>query len=279
MFESISTFWRDASSMKRLTLASVAAVVVALGAVGVTFAVYSGGGDSSAPPKQALVATQPAVTPSAVPATKAPAPTPKPTEAPVSAGIQASTPPSGSSSGNDAPSAASAAPAYVPPDPGQDLSGPGPELGTNWSLSIPVIGVNASIFSRTIGGDGQMGNPSGPTDVVWYDFAADGWTGLGGMPGQPGSNVVLAGHVDYIRYGAAVFYNIRDLQPGDIITVNADRGPINYAVQYGQWAEPDQDFTSFVAQTGQESVTLVTCIGSFSAGHYSNRYIVRAVRV
>ena len=133
----------------------------------------------------------------------------KPTETPASAGLQATTPRASTGSSGDAPApapAASDAPVYVPPA-GQDLSGPGPELGTNWSLSIPAIGVSASIYSRTIGGDGQMGNPSGPTDVVWYDFAADGWTGLGGAPGQPGGNVVLAGHVDYIHYGAAVFWS------------------------------------------------------------------------
>ena len=40
--------------------------------------------------------------------------------------------------------------------------------------------MNASVYSRTIGGDGQMGNPAGAYDVVWYDFAADGWTGWAG---------------------------------------------------------------------------------------------------
>ena len=89
----------------------------------------------------------------------------------------------------------------------------------------------------------------------------------------------MAGHVDYIGVGPAVFWSIRDLQPGDIVTVNTDTGPINYAIQWNQWAEPDQDFTSFVSQTGQDSITLVTCIGGFSAGHYSNRLIVRGVRV
>lgn len=272
MLESINTLWRNASSLKRLALAGVPAVVVALAAVGVTFAVFSGGSDSTQ--KEVLAATQPAATATVVPPTKAPVATPKPTETPASAGLQ-----SGSASDSQAhANTGGDAPAYVPPA-GQDLSGPGPELGTAWSLSIPAIGVSANIFSRTIGGDGQMGNPSGPTDVVWYDFAADGWTGLGGAPGQPGGNVVMAGHVDYIRYGPAVFWSIRDLQPGDIVTVNTGSGAINYAVQWGQWAEPDQDFTAFVAQTGQESVTLVTCIGSFSAGHYSNRYVVRAVRV
>ena len=140
--------------------------------------------------------------------------------------------------------------------------------------------MDAGIYSRTIGTDGQMGNPSGPSDVVWYDFAANAWTGLGGIPGQPNANVVIAGHVDYCcpSPAPAVFWSIRDLQPGDPITVNTPQGPINYTVQWGQWTSPDQDFTQFVAQTGQDSITLVTCIGTFSAGHYSDRYIVRGVR-
>jgi LPXTG-site transpeptidase (sortase) family protein len=275
MLESINVLWRNASPLKRLLLAGVPAVVVALAAVGVTFAVFSGG-DGGSNQKDVLAATQAPVTATKAPATATKvAATPVPTEAPVSAGLQSDS--SGADGGGGASASSSDAPLYEPP--AEPLSGPGPELGTSWSLSIPSIGVGASIFSRTIGGDGQMGNPSGPTDVVWYDFAADGWTGLGGAPGEPGANAVMAGHVDYIRYGPAVFWSIRDLQPGDIITVDTGAGVINYAVQWGQWAEPDQDFTGFVAQTGQESITLVTCIGQFSGGHYSNRYIVRGVRV
>ena len=279
MPEFINSLWRNASPLKRLLIAGVPAAVVALAAAGVTFAVYSGGGDSKK--TEVLAATQspstPTVAATKAPATKAPT-TPTSTPVPVSAGLQATT--GGDSSSNDAPSAPSGdVPQYQAPDPGADLSGPGPEVGTSWSLSIPAIGVSASIYSRTIGGDGQMGNPGGAHDVVWYDFAADGWTGLGGVPGQPGANAVMAGHVDYIHVGPAVFWSIRDLQPGDIVTVNTDSGPVNYSVQWGQWAQPDQDFTGFVAQTGQESITLVTCIGQFSAGHYSNRYIVRGVRV
>jgi LPXTG-site transpeptidase (sortase) family protein len=145
------------------------------------------------------------------------------------------------------------------------------------SLTISSIGVNAPVYGRTVGDNGQMGNPKGPWDVIWYDFS--GWGGLGGYPGEPGANAVFAGHVDYIHVGPAVFWSIRDLQPGDQVTVNTPNGPITYAIQWSQWAEPDQDFTGFVARTGQDSITLVTCIGGFSAGHYSNRLIVRGVRI
>src|SRR4029079_4594870 len=133
------------------------------------------------------------------------------------------------------------------------------------------------INSRTIGEDGQMGDPTGPWDILWYDFSI--YHGLGGQPGAPGANAVFAGHVDYIHVGPAVFWSIGDLQPGDIVTVNANGQTINYAVQWVQWADPDADFTQFVSKTGQESITLVTCVGTFSGGHYSNRLIVRGNRI
>ena len=276
MRESINTLWRDASPLKRVLRAGVPAVIVALSAAGAIHAGFSSGDGSGE--KDVQAPTQAAATPSAAAATQTP--TPKPTEPPVSAGLQVTTPPAGYSPGGSqaaADTGGSDAPRYQAP--AEPQSGPGAEEGTSWSLSIPAIGVNASIYSRTIGGDGQMGNPAGAYDVVWYDFAAEGLSGLGGVPGQPGANAVMAGHVDYIHVGAAVFWSIRDLQPGDTVTVNTANGPISYAVQWSQWAAPDQDFTGFVAQTGQENITLVTCIGSFSAGHYSNRFVVRGVRV
>jgi LPXTG-site transpeptidase (sortase) family protein len=274
MPESLNALWRNASPLKRVLLVGVPAVVIALGVAGVIYAGFSGGGSAGAK-QEVLAATQSPSTPTPVPATATLTPAPKPTEPPVSAGLQAD--PSIDTSSAGAGGGGGDYETYEAPS--EPLSGPGPIQGTSWSLSIPVIGVNASVYSRTIGGDGQMGNPAGAYDVVWYDFAADGWTGLGGVPGEPGANVVMAGHVDYIGVGPAVFWSIRDLQPGDIVTVNTDTGPINYAIQWNQWAEPDQDFTSFVSQTGQDSITLVTCIGGFSAGHYSNRLIVRGVRV
>ena len=277
MPESINTLWRNASPLKRVLLAGVPAALIALGAVGVIYAGFSGGGSAGAK-QEVLAATQSPSTPTKVPATAtlAPQPTATPEVVP---DVSSSSSDTGDSQAIADTGASDGGGYETYEPPAEPLSGPGPILGTGWSLSIPVIGVDAGVYSRSIGNDGQMGDPSGAFQVIWYDFAANGWTGLGGAPGQPGANAVMAGHVDYINVGPAVFYSIRDLQPGDILTVNTDTGPISYAVQWSQWAEPDQDFTGFVAQTGQDSITLVTCIGTFSAGHYSNRYIVRGVRV
>lgn len=270
----LMSLWRDASPLKRALLASAPAAVIALVAGSIALAATSGGGDDGSLANRGRAAGTPG--PSATPVTPTPsneqvlqylvaiAPTQTPERATV-AGVAPRNPTSG------APPAS----AYVPKPAG---TGPGPITGTDMSISIPAIGVHASVYARSVGTSGQMGNPAGAWDVIWYDFSQN-WAGMGGYPGTGTSNAVFAGHVDYIRVGPAVFYSVRNLAPGDLITVNSANGAITYSVQWSQWSGPNDDFTTFVSQTGQDAITLVTCIGGFSAGHYSNRLIVRGVRV
>lgn len=270
--ESARSFWSQASPTKRgLLAAGSLALVVAL-SVGIAFASMSG--DSGDDSKAAVAATNTA----APTATSTPAlsveqvlryfaailPTPTPERA-ASQGAVARNPTSG----------APPAQQYVPPRSGG--TGPGAITGTDMSISIPAIGVNASVYARTVGTNGQMGNPAGAWDVIWYDFSQN-WPGLGGYPGTGFSNAVYAGHVDYIRVGPAVFWSVRNLAPGDLIHVNSANGTVTYVVQWSAWAGPTEDFTQYVSQTGSDVVTLVTCIGGFSGGHYSNRLIVRGIR-
>ena len=260
MSDTIKALWREASTVKRALLVGVPVLVIALLAVGIGFAMSSGGGEAS---NQEVVAPTEAPSDTPVPTSTA---TPMPTETPASAGLQNTAPPPGTSAGRRAPQ----------PDP--SLSGPGAPTGTGMSLVIPSIGVNAPVYGRTVGQNGQMGNPSGAWDVVWYDFSQD-WPSLGGYPGQAGANAVFAGHVDYIHVGPAVFWSLRDLGAGAQITVNTNNGPVNYVVDWSQWADPASDFTQYVGKTGGDSITLVTCIGTFSGHEYSNRFIVRGHRV
>jgi len=259
--DSLKGLWEQADRQKRVLMVAVPLAVIALVGLGVGLAVSMGGGSTT----EAVIAP----TGDAASATPAGSPTPAilPTETPASAGAQAS---------DERP------PGYTGAGGGtaqqQSGTGPGSAVDTGMSIEIPAIGVNASVYGRSVGTNGVMGNPRGAWDVILYDFDTAGWQGLGGSPGQPGANAVFAGHVDYIGIGPAVFWSIRDLNPGDRITVNTPNGPISYVIQWSQWAEPDTDFTQFVTRTGQESITLVTCIGGFSAGHYSNRLIVRGVR-
>jgi LPXTG-site transpeptidase (sortase) family protein len=266
-----ASFWREASRGKKALLVAAPLLAVVLIAVGVAMAASGGGED--APQVKAPTSTP---RPTSTPATPTPtnqevlayliaiAPTPTPARAAVN-GAAPRNPTSG----------APPAQQYVP-RPG--LTGPGPVTGTDMSISIPSIGVNASVYARTVGTNGQMGNPAGAWDVIWYDFSQN-FGGLGGYPGTGVSNAVFAGHVDYIRVGPAVFYSVRNLVAGDQIHVTSANGVITYSVQWSAWAGPADDFTQYVGQTGQDTITLVTCIGGFSAGHYSNRLIVRGVRI
>lgn len=145
-------------------------------------------------------------------------------------------------------------------------------------LIIPKIDVNAPFTLKVVPGSGQMPNPNGPTDVAYYDFSA--WDGMGGLP-NAGGNVVLAGHVDYINHGPAVFWDLHALAAGDRVQIQMRDGSIvEYEVVFNKHISADvAPWAAIVAATEGESVTLITCGGEFSAGHYSDRQIVWARRV
>lgn len=157
------------------------------------------------------------------------------------------------------------------------LSGPGAITATGWSISIPSLGVRATVYGRSIGSNGVMGNPAGAWDVIWYDFSR--FPGLGGTPGQLGANAVFAGHLNYVGVGPAVFAGISRLRPGDTVTVYTREGAITYAVQWSQRVGAYDDVSNLVASTGRDAITLVTCIGTFRGGEYDQRIVVRGTRV
>jgi hypothetical protein len=124
--------------------------------------------------------------------------------------------------------------------------------------------------------DGVMVDPSGPWVVVWYENL--GKVGDGG-------NVVMAGHVDYWSVGPAIFWNIRDLLPGDSLRLLGENGEsFEYAVEWTYLYDVATELTpeviqnEIVADTGQESLTLITCGGEFvpETAEYLQRYVVRA---
>src|SRR5215216_3647030 len=160
---------------------------------------------------------------------------------------------------------------------------PAPEGVAPVELQIDSVGVDAPIELGAVT-DGAMQDPSGPWVVSWYNQL--------GKIGE-GGNVVLAGHVDYYNAGPdgtpgpAVFWNVRDLPTGDIIRVVGEDGEnYEYAVQWTQpyaAAEltPDVIQNDIVGDTGQETLTLITCGGDFdpATGEYLQRWVVRANQV
>jgi LPXTG-site transpeptidase (sortase) family protein len=160
---------------------------------------------------------------------------------------------------------------------GQDSEALASESGMRFK--IPSIGVDAPVTVRVMGTDGKMGEPNGRFDVVWYDFSA--FPGTGGYPGA-GGNAVFSGHVDYHPHYEAVFWDLHLVGPGDLIEVDLpDGSAVRYSVQWSKQIGPDDDFGGYVSRTGEDTITIVTCQGTFNSTtrQYDHRLVVRGVRI
>jgi hypothetical protein len=148
-------------------------------------------------------------------------------------------------------------------------------------MQVDSISLAAPIETGAIV-DGAMLDPSGPWVVSWYEPL--------GKVGE-GHNVVMAGHVDYWNTGPdgtagpAVFWDIPQLPQGEIIRLVGENGEqFEYAVEWVQEFDVATELTPEVIQkdivgdTGQESLTLITCGGDFdpATGEYLKRWVLRA---
>jgi LPXTG-site transpeptidase (sortase) family protein len=146
-------------------------------------------------------------------------------------------------------------------------------------LIVPKIDVDAPLEPKTVQDDGLMPMPSGPEVVAVYDFSVY-------QPGEEhrvgfGGNAVFSGHVDYIHYGPAVFWDLSELKPGDEVEVRLDDGTeYRYAVVWNQkWPMEEVPWDEVFGVNGHDAVTLITCGGSWDGHEYSDRRAVRAERV
>ena len=171
-----------------------------------------------------------------------------------------------------APTAAATARAWPTVSPAQPSDAPPARL------VIPKIDVDAALESKTVDTDGVMPMPSGPEVVAVYDMSTY-------HPGEEhrvgfGGNAILSGHVDYIRYGPAVFWDLSELKPGDEVEIRLDDGTVyHYAVVWNEkWPEGDIPWDRVFEMNGRDAVTLLTCAGSWDGQNYSDRRAVRAER-
>lgn len=141
-------------------------------------------------------------------------------------------------------------------------------------LMITNAKIDAPVVIKGVDGAGVMQAPDNAYDTAWYDFSAH--PGFGG-------NAVFAGHVDYIHVGPAVFWNIKDLEKGDTITVRLEDGTeYRYGVTFKQQFDAaTAPVDTIVGPTANETVTLITCGGTFNpATHqYDKRLVVQAERI
>jgi len=88
------------------------------------------------------------------------------------------------------------------------------------------------------------------------------------LPGETG-NVVLAGHRD------TFFRSLREIRPGDRISLRTPQGTFPYTVDWTTVVNPAD--TSVLLPTASPALTLVTCYPFSYIGSAPERFIVRAV--
>lgn len=138
--------------------------------------------------------------------------------------------------------------------------------GLDVDAPIGAYGVNR----RT----GEMDVPDNVTDVGWYRYGAS--------PGDPGS-AVLAAHVDLASQGPGVFFDLRRIDPGMLVTVEMDDGSERFfRVRARKTYDKDElPLDVIFAKEGPPVLTLITCGGGFNrnVGTYDSNVVVYAVPV
>jgi sortase (surface protein transpeptidase) len=130
-------------------------------------------------------------------------------------------------------------------------------------IRIPAIGVSAPVVRLGLKSDGTLEVPN--------DFGDTGWYTGGPAPGETGP-AVIAGHIDS-HSGPAVFYRLRELRPGDGVTVErADGSSVRFTVdgiaQYPKRAFPTE---AVFGPSPDPILRLITCGGSFDRSQRSYR--------
>lgn len=142
------------------------------------------------------------------------------------------------------------------------------EVGMPVRMEIPSINVDAPIMPVGLVEDGKMDVPEHPADVGWYK--------LGPLPGQKG-NAVLDGHLD-IGQTPGVFFNLKHIQPGDIIRVTDHLGTVrSFRVRESVvYHVNDAPMEKIFGQTGGRHLNIITCAGIWrqNLNHYDKRLVV-----
>jgi len=137
-------------------------------------------------------------------------------------------------------------------------------------LDVPDIGLSTELIELGKNPDDTLETPTR------YDIA--GWYKYSPTPGEIGPSVI-AGHVDNYL-GPAVFFYLKDLKPGQLISVSREDGStVKFQVEkvalFDQQNFPTKEVYGDIDYPG---LRLITCGGNFNAltGHYSHNTVVYA---
>ncbi|WP_433605384.1 class F sortase [Dactylosporangium sp. CA-139114] len=166
------------------------------------------------------------------------------------------TPPTVASSAGPAPQV-SAAPAAVAP------------TGLNIDrLKLDVKVAPAGVDDKT----GDFAVPPSVDVVGWYKWGP-------ALHATTGS-IVIAGHVDSAEQGPGAFFHLRDLEPGDPVTVTGSDGSTRRFTVTAREVYPKAKIPleRYFARDGAVRLTLITCGGPFDAStrHYRDNVVITA---
>jgi Sortase domain len=137
-------------------------------------------------------------------------------------------------------------------------------------LTIPAIGVRASIINLGLNPNGTLQVPRTTTVVGWYTGSP--------RPGAIGS-AIIAGHVDS-RAGVGVFFWLRTMHRGERIYVRRADGTLAVFTVTAVRMYPKDDFptATVYGPVPDAELRLITCGGTFdySTGSYLSNVVVYA---
>ncbi len=137
------------------------------------------------------------------------------------------------------------------------------------SVQVPSIGVRTGeLIDLGLTAERELEVPD--------DAVTAGWFELSPTPGEVGP-AVIAGHVDYAGV-PGVFGRLRDVQPGDEISVARADGTTAVFTVYEVQRHPKSEFPTerVYGNTDTPELRLITCGGAFdeASGNYLDNVIV-----
>ncbi|MCC5947996.1 MAG: class F sortase [Nitriliruptoraceae bacterium] len=153
------------------------------------------------------------------------------------------------------------------PDPDQAVMAP----STPTRLQVPAAGVDTTLMALGIQDDGRLEVPPGGFPAGWFTGSP--------TPGERGP-AIIAGHVDWAGQ-PGVFFEIRDLAPGDDIAITRRDGTtahfrVTRVERFAKDAFPTEEVYGDLDHAG---LRLITCGGAFDrqARSYEDNIVVFAV--
>jgi len=136
-------------------------------------------------------------------------------------------------------------------------------------LQIAAIGVDSTLMKLGLRADGSLEVPPDGFPAGWY-------TG-GPTPGELGP-AIIAGHID--MKGPGVFFRLREVRPGDRVTVTRADGskPVFRVTRVAQFPKDRFPTELVFGNIDHAGLRVITCGGSFNSqtGHYEDNIVVFA---